>query len=356
MKLKKRYIGLIALVVGVGCIWLLSAGRRALLRAWTWGDAQPIHIAAYEGDRAKLNELITSGADLEVRANAHYREWFGVTPVHAAAEADATDCIDALLAAGAGLDAPDGIGRSPLWAAAERCSERAVEYLLVAGANPQGVAGEDEWADCYTPFQLALAQCSTDLVTEFLTHGTIRDLAGKAAFAYVGDPDRLAKIELLLPIGLGVDAVDDPIQRTCLANAAIDGDIESIHLLVEHGADLDLPSGSDALTPVFWAAYCGETKAMTELLDLGADPYTGTPYYGSLIYAASFNGHTAAVRELLNRGLDIPLDLGRASDGSTPLHMAYWNENQELIQLLLEAGAAPELRTTDGRRPRDYGR
>ncbi|MCP3902900.1 MAG: ankyrin repeat domain-containing protein [Planctomycetes bacterium] len=160
-------------------------------------------------------------------------------------------------------------------------------------------------------------------------------------------------------IASGVD-LDAPAPgwggNTPLAQAAIVDSVEAVRLLVESGASLETPSGDYELTPALWAAYHGSNGALEELLDLGANAHAGTEAFGSLIYAAAFRENVETVRILLGRDLGIPLWLGRASDGATPLHTAYRNGNPELIQLLLDAGAEPELPTTDGRRPEQYGR
>lgn len=355
VRIRKRYIALAVLIIIACGIWIVIAGLRAVNHAMRWGNAQAIHFAAYEGNVAKLNELIADGADVEAKATAPKWPWMDVTPLHMAAEQNQAGCITVLLAAGAGVDTPDKLGRSPLYAAVEHCSEQAACELLAAGAKPAGVAGEHDWAGAYTPFELTLSTGSIDLVNEFLKHGTVADMGGEAPIAAVDGPDRLAKLELLLPVTANVDAAR-PDRQTALANAAMAGDVESIRLLLDHGADLDLPSGSYELTPVFWAAYMDRTDAMCELLGHGADPHQGTRDFATLIYIASFNGHTETVRKLLDLGLDIRLDIGRMSDGATPLHLAYWNNNQELVQLLLNAGADPDIPTTDGRRPREYRR
>jgi ankyrin repeat protein len=56
----------------------------------------------------------------------------------------------------------------------------------------------------------------------------------------------------------------------------------------------------------------------------------------------------------MNLGID--LQAGRASDKATPLHFAYWNNDTEMADLLIKAGALPDASTTDGRLPKEYRR
>ncbi|MFG2641973.1 ankyrin repeat domain-containing protein [Streptomyces sp. NPDC048370] len=65
----------------------------------------------------------------------------GWTPLHFAAQAQVPSAIEALLAAGASVDALDGHGNTPLWRAVF-CSQGegpAIRLLLEAGADPDRV-------------------------------------------------------------------------------------------------------------------------------------------------------------------------------------------------------------------------
>lgn len=102
------------------------------------------------------------------------------------------------------------------------------------------------------------------------------------------------------------------------------------------------------------AAFYGSNEALGVLLQRGADPMVSTESFGSLLYAAVFENETDTVRLLLSMDLGIDVQAGRASDRATPLHMAHWNGDQEIIDMLLEADADPAARTTDGRVPSQF--
>ncbi len=172
---------------------------------------------------------------------------------------------------------------------------------------------------------------------------------GDDAMSYVDGLDRTAKLQILLERGFSVEGsstIGQPLQL-----AAENNDIAATMLLLEHGADIEATGGGYDFTPLLAAAYAGSNDAITMLLKRGANPKTGTEHFGSPIYAAAFSGKRETVRLLLSMNLGIDLQTGRASDKATPLHMAYWNNDAEMADLLVKAGALQDARTTDGRLP-----
>ena len=74
----------------------------------------------------------------------------------------------------------------------------------------------------------------------------------------------------------------------------------------------------------------------------------GTDAVGATLHIACKNGHTDAVRLLLDGGAEVDLP---AQDGVTPLVIACMNGHVEVTRLLLEKGAAVDQAMEDGRTP-----
>ncbi len=93
------------------CIWLLISIPSAVIGLCCGAQAQTppssheigsfsgLHLAAHNGDVAKVNSLVRSGAKLEAEDRA------GRTPLHVAAYASHEDAVRALAKAGANLNA-----------------------------------------------------------------------------------------------------------------------------------------------------------------------------------------------------------------------------------------------------------
>ncbi|MEM6734143.1 MAG: ankyrin repeat domain-containing protein, partial [Myxococcota bacterium] len=77
--------------------------------------------------------------------------------------------------------------------------------------------------------------------------------------------------------------------------------------LLEAGADIENGYGDQLVSPAHVAAFHGSTDVLQLLLAEGANPHVGSDYYGSLIYAAAFEGHRETVKALI--ALDLGIDI-----------------------------------------------
>lgn len=96
------------------------------------------------------------------------------------------------------------------------------------------------------------------------------------------------------------------------------------------------------------AAYYGQLETVQLLLDQGADinQLGRSMYeYGAPLHLAVRQGHGDVVRLLIERGADVEVV---DHNDLTPLHNAAWNGNLDLIKVLLEAGADIRATTYDG--------
>jgi len=84
-----------------------------------------------------------------------------------------------------------------------------------------------------------------------------------------------------------------------LHQAASQGHVEIVKLLIEKGADPNIKQES-GVAPLAWAAYAGHTEAMEVLLAHGANPIAK-----ATMELAARGGHIEAVDALLRHGLDI---------------------------------------------------
>jgi hypothetical protein len=80
-----------------------------------------------------IRALLAAGA----RPGASQAASLGATSLHVAAEVAVASIVDALLAAGADVEARDDLGRTPLYIAAENGAAEVAARLLRAGADPK---------------------------------------------------------------------------------------------------------------------------------------------------------------------------------------------------------------------------
>jgi uncharacterized protein len=102
---------------------------------------------------------------------------------------------------------------------------------------------------------------------------------------------------------------------------------------------------------VFEAAALGEVGRLREVLD--GDPAAATAYSGdgfTALHFAAFFGHPEAATLLIERGAEVDA-FGRGWMTGTALHSAASRLQSDVVRILLEAGANPDVRQSAGWTP-----
>jgi len=126
-------------------------------------------------------------------------------------------------------------------------------------------------------------------------------------------------------------------------------DPQMVLLLLEAGADPNQPytNGGIVLGSVCHKTFIGSAKHM---IDFGADiNHAG----GSVIHWAIISENVQLLRYMLDRD---NVDLDRACPkhyDRMPLHTAVLKNNEEMVRMLVQAGACIDVRDGDGSRPVD---
>lgn len=160
----------------------------------------------------------------------------------------------------------------------------------------------------------------------------------------VGD---LAKVQLLLAHGANVNARSAMGQTPLILAARAARSRDVVELLLRHGAD---PKATNAFgaTALMAAAAGGDVGTVELLLAKGADPNAQpAPNEGGFLFGggrspllwAAFRGNIPMIQVLLRAGaqVNVPTGLG------TALAQAAWADRTDAAQILLAAGAKPDL-------------
>jgi len=202
--------------------------RLPALRELDNNQMQPIHIASYHGAGKAIAELARHDASLleEITSRGN------MTALHWAVARAQIGGLEALIKAGANIEAGDDGNKTGLHYAAARGQVEILEALIAAGADT-----EAKTANGVTPLQLAAEKAQVAAIRALVKAGADVQAAADPvkmsplhAASYSGHTHAPEAVRALLDAGAKIDAVDHH-RRTPLMLAKSAGDEEIIELL-----------------------------------------------------------------------------------------------------------------------------
>ena len=306
-----------------------------------------LHLAARAGDAATTRLLLVAGAD----ANSSLPE--GETVLMAAAKTGNPDVVGLLLSGGADVDGtlPQG------------------EVLAYNAADPNA---RESWHG-QTALMWAAAGGHTEAMRRLIAAGAYLDETSSLIDAPEIEQDRRQGGFVYAKIPRG--------SMTALHLAAREGQIESVRTLIEAGADLDAQDAEDS-TALILATVNGYLDIAELLLESGADPNVADRFGRTVLFVATDMNTLDAnprppprmnskmtpvdlVKLSLAKGAEVDAPLKALlpqwcaqgcthnpvlNEGATALLRAAMSGDLEIIRILLEAGADPDVITVEQER------
>jgi len=218
--------------------------------------------------------------------------------------------------------------------AADRGDISQIESLLATGVNIKAVDRRG-----FAPLHYALHRRHSDAALLLIQRGSDinqRTEQGSAPLALAAEADDVAVVQRLLDRRVSVDAVDRP-GRTALWYAARSGATNAARLLIAAGADVQ-HRGATGLrnTVLMESAGRGQLESVKLLLQHGAQ-LEGCDNNGhTALNRAANSGQSNVVRYLIQHGANVNVTNER---GWTALMQAVEFNQLESVQLLIEGGA-----------------
>ena len=152
-----------------------------------------------------------------------------------------------------------------------------------------------------------------------------------------------AAVRTLLASGADVNAARGD-GMTALHWAAETGNAQIAEILVNAGAILEVTTRLGAYTPLHVAGRKGAAEVIRVLLDAGANPKGAAATGSTPLHLVAGAGSAAGAKHLLDAGAEIDARAGDAQQ--TPLMFAAAADRADVVTLLLENGAEPDITTT----------
>src|ERR1051326_2770853 len=264
--------------------------------------------------------------------------------------------------------------RNAFFAAIQRGDAGQVESLLRSGVSPNLADAEGT-----TALMSAVLFGDARLVKLLLQRGADPNLPGPSgATALMWAVPDLEKVRILLAHGADVNARAESDRTALLVASSYPGTLNLLRLLLDHGADLHVQDKGGA-TGRCLAIRSSDIDVVRFLVERGLDPNGLNPAARRASFARydlptteylmskALGGIpdvliTAAAWEspvLLNRWLESGANVNAtnpAQYGRTPLLTAVTSEaaSPETVKLLLDHGADPNVRTTEGESALDW--
>lgn len=160
-------------------------------------------------------------------------------------------------------------------------------------------------------------------------------------------------IEWLIEVGAKI--IPEEERYNPLELAVIYGnEPEIVRLLIKNGMDpTPREKRGKYYSCLHWANQENHFESLKAMVEMGADINFRNENGSTTLEQAAGQGNLKIVEFLIGVGADINCD-ETGNGNSSPLHMACAYGHLEVVKMLLKNGANPNLKSKDGKLPRDY--
>ncbi len=360
------------------------------------GQYTPLHLAANAGNVAAVEALIKAGANVGARTTNT-----GATPLHMAALSGNADVIKALLDHGADINAKESEwGQTPLIFAASQNRVEAIRILLARGADPNVATKTVDVSQASALDRAARnraakvleasvpkgqkptgsqLQAAIQAARELLQSGKIpppdpndtggaggrggRDPnfnpeeinppvaahGGLTALHHAARQGYVESVRALIDGGANVNNVGGGEGASALLTAVMNGEFDAALLLIEHGADPNIPAKSNGVTPL-WAAVNTQWQPRTRFPQPQEMELQKATYL-DVMKALLDHGADANARIKSHPWIMVYTGCGNRNcgladtSGSTAFWRAAYSTDLDAMKLLVKYGADPNIPT-----------
>ncbi|KAF5650769.1 ankyrin 1 [Fusarium tjaetaba] len=321
-------------------------------------QASPLYQAACHGYTNTVRVLLQNGASME------YTSISGRNPLHKAALEGHTETVKAILEESqVNIDCPSESNFTPLYLAALGGNHDTVKLLLEKGADPnKGISDSHTSGDQWTPLHAATDDGFMKCIRLLLDNGANPNIPGPSGtpLHWAVTHSRIDILDMLLKAGADPQsqALKKPLLVTSVGSELTEASLGMLSRLLELKLDVNCKDleGDTSLTTLIRSAtnkpadeYIHRDVALTMLIDHGVDVNLANDELRTPLQYAVMVNYGNAVQMLLEAGADPNLTF---KDNRAPLCSAL--HYPDLVRPLLEKGANPDIGFDEGFTPLTY--
>ena len=313
----------------------------------------PLLTAVFNGRTDAVRALVSAGANVNAQNN------FGYSALATASEKGYIDVVNVLLDSNASVETRNTHGCTSLWLAASNGHTQVIEALVAHGADVNAINYSGR-----LPLSTAAMNGHTDAVLMLIRQNANRKFPEcidcPIALTAVLGKNNVETILQLLKDRTNSESVNatDSTNITALMLAADLGRLESVKILIEHGADIH-GRDCDNIQAKDRASYSGHTDVVSYLSKCSSNcivmesAHNRYPLSDILIdsrcnTALHLTTDFTVMWSLLDNGANAEAE---NIDGLRPIHCAVRTGLVELVELMIQHGANVDAADIFGNRP-----